>query len=104
MTSGNGKAFYGCKRHIPMDARIKRLFAIQIEKIDTPLSRTVGITKLRAKIGSRNLTYHTDWLGMLRAASAAAMGREDETTAKPPLAACKRRHRMRRAPATRILF
>jgi len=60
-----------------MFARFKRFFPIQIQKNNNPLSRTIGITKLRAKIGSRNLTYHIDWMGMLRAASAAAMGAEE---------------------------
>jgi hypothetical protein len=97
MIKKNGGAFYGCthrmSHHPPIPrqqagslartrihARFKRLSPIQIQKSNSPLSRTIGITKLRAKIGSRNLTYHIDWMGMLRAANSAVMGAEEGAT------------------------
>jgi limonene-1,2-epoxide hydrolase len=82
MISKSGKTFYGCKHRIPAAARIKRLFVIQVKKINNPLSRTAGISKSRANIRSRGLMCCTNWMGMLRAASAATMSQEDETAAQ----------------------
>jgi len=76
MARKNGKALYGCKNRISgggirsrVHARVKRLFTIQIQKNGNPLPQTIGIIRLRAKIGLRNLAHNIDWAGMLRATS-----------------------------------
>jgi hypothetical protein len=50
-------------------SRIEHLGPNHIQQAGDLLARPFGIVRARAQTGLRDLAYHIDWMGMLRATS-----------------------------------
>jgi IS5 family transposase len=58
----------GNRTRAKVRARVEHVFGAQVMRAKTLVVRTIGISRARAKIGLRNLTYNIERFGMLMAA------------------------------------